>query len=199
VTTRTITYTPAVSWTAVNVGGATPAGSYTQNGQAFSITGAGSSLWWGNNSMYYIYQTAVGDCDIEARVKDIGYGGYGSSRAGILIREGTASNANYAFLGKSADGYIHFYSENGGLGDSNLNIGSSVYYWIRLVRVGNTITAYTAPDTGNGTHGTWSQTWTQNSSRTVSIANPTIGLVVCRNDTVATAITCNLDYVTVNQ
>jgi poly(3-hydroxybutyrate) depolymerase len=183
-------------WLTSDIGGATPAGSYTLSGSnAFSINASGSSLWGANTNAYFIYQAAQGDCDIEARVKEIGYGGNGSSKAGILIRDGTGATSNYAFLGKTADGSIHFYSENAGLGDSNFTIGSSTYYWIRLVRVGNTITSYTATDNGNGTHGAWTQFF----SRTVSISNPTIGLVVCRNDTVATSITCNLDYVTVNQ
>lgn len=192
VVTRSITYTPS-TWSAVNIGGATPAGSYTQNAQAFSLTGGGSSLWWGNNNIYYVYQAAVGDCAIEARVKEIGYSNFGSSRGGILIREGTAATANYAFLGKSADGAIHFYSENGGWGDSNFSIGASTYYWIRLVRVGNTITSYTATDNGNGTHGTW----VQFDTRPITLTNPVIGLVICRNDTGTNAITCNLDYVSV--
>ncbi len=110
----------------------------------------------GSTSGYFHGWQFYGDLMITARLASMNSGA-GSAIAGIRIAESIESGA-YAHMGRIPTGAYSGYvwtSIAGGAG-GGVPSGVSVGNWVRIVRNGNSITAYRAADSG-GNPGTWSQ------------------------------------------
>ncbi|MFM7603668.1 MAG: hypothetical protein ACKO8Z_00535 [Prosthecobacter sp.] len=142
---------------------------------------------------HFRYQQIWGDCILTARLTSFN----GSSRgaqAGVGLRD-TTDNGAHAFYGNTAvDGYqVHWRSTPGGSAGTLQSSGTG---WIRLVRIGNTVVAYKAPNVG-GSPGTW----TLNSGNLpVVVTGPLlVGLVVDANgSTLTTGTFTNLSIQPLN-
>jgi hypothetical protein len=130
--------------------GATPAAPGSESAAAGVYTISGSTTGYYHGWQYY------GDLVVTTRLTSMNSGA-GSALAGLRIAESMESGA-YAHFGRiptsAYNGFI-WTSVAGGNGSgvpSSVNVGD----WIRMIRKGNSITAYRAPN-ASGSPGTWVQ------------------------------------------
>jgi RHS repeat-associated protein len=176
------------SWTDVDVGSVGMAGSAAYSNGTFTVKGSGLGVSGTADGTNFLCQPLSGDGTIVARVISVQGSG---AQAGVMIREtlNPASTLGYA----SYHNYMYFYYR-ATTGTSLNYVGNMVIpslpYWVKLVRAGNTFTAYVAPDGVN---------WTQlESSETITMAeNVNIGLAVSSNSNSSLA-TATFDNVSIS-
>ena len=145
----------------------------------FTVAGSGGDIWGSSDTLSYAYQQLKGNGTIVARVDSLTSTG-GWAKVGLMFRESLAADAKHAAIvatpsngtqwlyrtatGGSTAGVSGFY-------DSKNTVKTFQPFWLKLQRVGNTLTAYTSPDNIN---------WTKlGSSQTISMAETIyVGLAV---------------------
>ena len=158
-------------WQTRDIGAVAAVGSATAAGGTFTITGSGEDIYGTLDEFRYVYQAASGNCEIRARVVGV-QNTDPWAEAGIMIRETLNSNSRKVASLLTFSNGVTFQrrSSTGGLTYYSRTTGVAAPYWVRLVRSGNTFTAYRS---ANGT------TWTSMGSTTVTMAaNVYIGLAV---------------------
>ncbi|HEU5080165.1 MAG TPA: hypothetical protein VFT72_13210 [Opitutaceae bacterium] len=157
------------------------AGSASESGGTFTVAGSGDDIYGTDDEFRFVYQAANGDFTFTARVaseQPI----HVWSKAGIMFRETLQPTSKYVYLAIAPDstndkGMVFEYRTGDGVAAiQNINfVGPPVPIppkWLRLVRSGNTFSAYRSDD---GT--SWSQVGT---SATVTMSgNLYVGLAVC--------------------
>ena len=158
-------------WDDIGVGSGNLAGSATHSGGTFTLDGSGL-LSGTADTLHYTWQTLTGDGSITARVSSLQNTGT-SSRVGVMIRDSLSANSRHVFMGLASTGnyrWVRRTSTGGSTSTSNSSTGTVPNTWVRLVRSGNTVTAYKS---SNGT------SWTQVGSLSATFpANCYIGLAV---------------------
>jgi regulation of enolase protein 1 (concanavalin A-like superfamily) len=145
---------PTSSWEFGDLGAVGLAGSNTASGNTITVNASGADIWDASDAFRFVYRVVSGDCTVEAQVWSL-TNTHAWAKAGVMIRESTAANAQnvFAFITPS----------NGVVAQQRAITGGSTVatngpwwvaapYWVRLVRAGNRITAFSSAD---GT------TWTQ--------------------------------------
>ncbi|MCW1921047.1 putative Ig domain-containing protein [Luteolibacter arcticus] len=163
-------------WDESDVGSGIAAGSSSHSAGIYTVSGAGalgnSFLGSRNDAFRFVWQTLSGDGEITARINALQATGT-SSRVGVMIRDTLASNSRHVFMGMTDDNdyrWVRRTSNNGNTSTTSSSTSTVPSTWVRLVRVGNTITAYKS---SNGS------SWTQVGSVSASLpANCYVGLVV---------------------
>jgi RHS repeat-associated protein len=177
-------------WSDSDVGSVGLTGSASFSSGTFTVSAAGSQIWSTADGMHFVYQALSGDGIIFARISDFTNTGAGS-QAGVMIRETLDPSAANFFAGFQPSVYYGSYRPSSGASTSRL-FGSSTAlpYWVKIVRSGNTFSAYSSPDGVN---------WTQiSSSQTITMAqNVYIGLAVSSGSSSSLA-TANFDNVSIN-
>lgn len=128
------------------------AGSHTGSGSDWAVTAAGTDIWGGSDQGHFLYfprDANTTDVMLTCRVESFPYI-YGWQKGGIMIRDTLAANSKHQFIAAIGAGYAHQYRANTG-GGSNYPAGdtSSTYSktpWLRMVKIGNTITSYVKQD-----------------------------------------------------
>ncbi len=123
------------------------AGSATHESGTFTLSGSGT-LSGRNDSFQFAWQTLSGDGEITARVSALQDTG-NASRVGVMIRDTLATNSRHVFMGLARDGNYRWVRRTGFNGNtSTSSSGSGVVpdTWVRLVRSGDTVTAYKSAD-----------------------------------------------------
>jgi beta-glucanase (GH16 family) len=143
-----------------DIGSPGVAGSSNFDGLKWTINGGGADIFGTTDQFHFTSESYSGDVTITARVDNLlATGDY--AKAGIMIRDGTAANASYAFTfvtpitGAAFQGTNFEYRNGAGTaaqGASSIH-GVGAPQWLRLARVGDTFTAYASAD---------GVTWTQN-------------------------------------
>ena len=130
--------------------GATPAAPGGESDTSGVYTISGSTTGYYHGWQYY------GDLVVTTRLTSMSSGA-GSAIAGLRIAESMESGA-YAHFGRIPTGAYNGFIWTGVAGGSSGGVpsGVSVGNWIRMVRSGNSITAYRASD-ASGSPGTWVQ------------------------------------------
>ena len=196
---RSETYTIA---SAPPGGGGLPAGWQTQDigpvavgGNAsfasgtYNVRGAGADIWGTADALRYAYTTLNGDGQITARVateENVNVW----TKAGVMMRDSLAPGSRQAMMLISPGKGSAFQRRVATSGVSTQTAGASVTapYWVRLSRVGSTITA---AESANGT------AWTVVGSDTIAFAQTVlVGLSVSSHSTTAAA-TATFDNVAV--
>lgn len=140
-----------------DIGSVNPAGSSSQNSGSYSITAGGPDIATGTTDTFrYVYVPITNslNCTLTARVSSIS-GGSTSSKAGVMIRETTATNARHASTLALKDGTIRqtYRTTAGTAGVTSTTTPVSSPWWVRLQRSGNAFSAYQSLDGS-----TWVQT-----------------------------------------
>jgi RHS repeat-associated protein len=169
--TFTITSQPLPSgWLDQDVGAVGTAGSATYSGGVFTVNGAGfGTAYVTADQAHFVYQPLSGDGTVVARVVSTS----GAAQAGVMIRETTNTGATgmFAFGYYASTVYTTQRTSTGATSSFQGGTSVAVPFWIKVVRSGNTLTAYTAPD---------GVSWVQDgSSQTISMAQTVyVGLAV---------------------
>ena len=178
-------------WTNTDVGATGAAGSTTFSNGTFTVTGAGADVWGTADALQYAYTSVSGDFTITARVTSI-QAIHAWTKAGVMIRNTLSASSSHGFMlvAASATKGVPFQrrKSEGDISYSTPGSQSTAPRWVRLVRMGNTITGYESAD---------GVTWTAVGSDTfVMGANVLVGLGVSSHVSGTTA-TCTFDNVTI--
>lgn len=163
---------PPYPWQSQNLGSVGVAGSVNFSNGVFSVGGSGADIWGTTDAFRFVYLPVNGNCTVTARVLSVPNTD-GWAKAGVMIRASLTANAANAFIAVSpGNGVTWQYRTSAGASTGNNATGALIApYWVRLVRSGNTFTAYRSPDGA-----TWTQ---QGSSQTISMGTTVyVGLAV---------------------
>ena len=136
-------------WSNQDVGATGKAGSsaYDWSSHTFTLKGAGADVWGTADALQYAYEPLSGDGVIVARVATV------SStaswvKAGVMIRETLDPGSAQAFMLVSFSKGTAFQRRTAAGGASVSSAGPNVAapYWVKIERIGNTITGYVSPD-----------------------------------------------------
>jgi len=134
-------------------GGAASEGSVSMDEAAgtYTITGSGADIWGSSDQFHYVYRELTGDGEIVAQVVSNGTGSNTWAKGGVMIRETLDADSKHMLMGLTGGdgGGIAFQGrmETGGNSTSyHGDVTAAPPYWVRLSRVGNTITAYASAD-----------------------------------------------------
>ncbi len=161
------TYSP---WLAADIGTVAAAGHYTVYDGVFTVAGSGEDIWGETDEFYYLYQQAEGDVEIIARV-DALQNTDEWAKAGLMVRESLDADSPNAMIAVLPEIGMNFQtrSEAGGVTD-NVGLSGKLPMWLRLIRSGDTFTAYAYYD---------GQAWVQIASQTIEMAEDVyVGLAV---------------------
>jgi regulation of enolase protein 1 (concanavalin A-like superfamily) len=160
-------------WATSDIGAVAVSGGADCAGGLFTIQGAGASIGGAADAFRFVYQPSSGDCSNTIRVTGIPNTG-ANAKAGVMIRETLAAGSKEAGIWVTPGNGIIFTSRNstGGSTSTSTASGLTAPYWVRVMRVGNSFTAYYS---ANGT------TWTRlGSAKTISMSSvASIGMGVC--------------------
>ena len=152
------------SWLTRDIGAVGLAGSASFTNGVFSLVGSGADIGSAADAFRFVYVTNSGDCTIIARVASLD--GYINSwsKAGVMICESLATNAANVFVGVTPGNGVtwQYRSSAGSVTSTNNTTGPSAPCWFKLVRSGNTVTAYRSPD---------GVSWTQQGTTTITMAS----------------------------
>ncbi len=162
-------------WSSQDVGSVGLSGSMAYNGGVFTVVGSGADIWGTADAFRYAYQSLAGDGQIVARVTAV-QNTNGYAKAGVMLRAGTAAGDAHIVLDLLPNGSVEFMKRSAaGAITSYLAGGTQAApCWLRLARVGSTVTASISAD---GT------TWRTVGSTTVGFGSAYVGLAVTSHDT----------------
>ena len=160
------------AWTAQDIGSVGLGGSSHFLDDTFTLQGSGSDIWGNADAFQFAGQSLSGDCVITARIESMSGTDYWE-KAGLMVRESNAADAkNVILLTTPEQGgtRLQWRSSQGGTTFDRQLSQSNPPLWLRLVRSGDTFTAW---QSSNG------MTWTNTSTATVAM-NPLVlvGLAV---------------------
>jgi RHS repeat-associated protein len=144
-------------WFDQDVGQVGLAGNATYASSVFTVQGAGSSVTGTADSFHFVYQPMTADGTIVARVAS--GSSYGEQTV-VMIRETLAprsSEVSSALFSYSSSFYNYLYSRTltGGSTSQAGSSSSAMPYWLEVVRLANSFSAYVS---SNGS--TWTQVGT---------------------------------------
>src|SRR5579884_1813847 len=159
-------------WTDADVGGPALAGSASYLNGTFTVNGAGNDIWGTTDQFNYLYQSLTGNGTVTARVT-AQQNTSSWAKSGLMVKQSTTSGTAYSALLVTPGNGLHIQSNFNS--DQTISATVTLPAWLRMVRVGTTVTSYTSPD---------GMTWTQAGAPvTVSLTDPvTIGLFVCSHN-----------------
>jgi regulation of enolase protein 1 (concanavalin A-like superfamily) len=139
----------ARKWTSKDIGAVPLPGSFVNGSTSLTLTGSGDDIWGTADAFRFAWITLSGDGEIAARVNSINYAN-AWSKAGVMIRGSLAADAAHAFMLVSAGkGYAFQRRETPGGESLSTTAGpGGAPAWVRLVRKGNTFSAYISQDGG---------------------------------------------------
>lgn len=158
-------------WSTRDVGGPVLAGTSTYSNGEFTVDAAGIDIWDRSDQFHFVYQAVSGDADVRARVDAVSMA-HAWSKAGVMIRASLAADAPHGYALLSAAKGVAFQRRtvSGGLSTHTAGPAATPPGWVRLVREGTRLTAYTS---GDGVR------WTAIATDTVSLGTTAyIGIAV---------------------
>jgi hypothetical protein len=168
-------FSPAMNWTVNDVtdlslwvrGNPAPVADVTENAGQMTVSGAGADIWGTADQFTFVYKTLNGDGSLVARVVNIGSGTNTWAKGGVMIRDSLDAGSASAqmFLTANTDGT----AGNGGAfqnratadldmnandATSNTTLTTAIAppYYVKIERVGDTLSGSISPD---------GKTWTQ--------------------------------------
>ncbi len=169
----------AKGWQTQDIGSVLAAGSVSQAKGVFTVTGDGADIWDQADSFRYVFQPLTGDGTLTARVLNI-KNTHVWAKAGVMIRESLNPDSAYALAFVSPSSGIAFQQRDHTAAPASgiWNIyGQTAPYWVRLVRQGDTFSAFASAD---GTE------WAQMGTTKISMGGQVYaGLVVCSHNAAA--------------
>ena len=137
----------SVSWTGVDVGVVAVPGRAEEVGEELRVLAAGEDIWASEDSFFFVQVPAEGDVDVRARV-GVTDAPDAWAKAGVMVRGGLAADSSHAFLGVTPGGALEFiWRAADGSGSESKVVQQADYSgWVRLLRSGGAVTAFTSAD-----------------------------------------------------
>ncbi len=134
-------------WSHQDIGSPGAAGSAVASGGVFTVAGAGADVWGTSDALQYAYTPLNGDGTIVARVATV-QNVANWTKAGVMIRNSLSPSAAQAFMLVSPAKGVAFQRRlsDGAASVSTAGTFTTAPRWVKLTRVGNTITAFESPD-----------------------------------------------------
>jgi regulation of enolase protein 1 (concanavalin A-like superfamily) len=144
---------PPATWDFRDIGPVGVAGSNSSSGNTITLNASGADIWGSFDAFRFVYKPMQGDCTVEAQVSSITQTN-AWAKAGVMIRESLDQGARNAFAYVTPDTLVA--SQIRAATNDSTQLTSSgwrtVPYWVRLVRSGTRITAFSSSDGS-----TWNQ------------------------------------------
>ena len=136
-------------WRSVQIGDAPLLAESSENEGTFSLVSTGGDTWGSADDVHFTYQTIAGDCQITARVAAM-TNTHPWAKAGLMFRTDKSEDSAHAFVAVTPEKGVALFSRSakGAPTTATVSPGFSAPRWLRLVRSGNTITAFHS-DTGS--------------------------------------------------
>jgi regulation of enolase protein 1 (concanavalin A-like superfamily) len=141
------------------------------SGATLTIDAAGEDIWGSSDQFHFVYQPVTGDVDVRARVDSLTAASEWS-KAGVMIRSTLAANAAHGYALVAAERGVAFQrrTEAGAASTSSTAVAKGAPQWVRVVRSGNVISAFSSAD---------GVSWTAMGSATVALgATAYVGIAV---------------------
>jgi len=134
------------SWQGADIGKTGLKGSFSEAAGTITVKGSGTDIGGGADAFQFVSQPLDGDGEIKARVTAVEDTHLGA-KAGVMIRESLAADSKHVLLAISAaKGVIFLRRSTIGGTSAHTNAQGAAPYWVRLVRAGDTFTAYMSAD-----------------------------------------------------
>ncbi len=147
-----VSVTPAplslpAGWAQQDVGAVAAAGSGGYSNRSFLLTGSGADVWFAEDEIRYAYVPVSGDCTITARVRYL-QNVHPNAKGGVMIRESLTTGSAHAMVNITPSAGVEFIrrTTTGGSTSAAATTGLVAPRWVRLVRAGNSFTAYQSAD-----------------------------------------------------
>jgi beta-glucosidase len=144
---------PAAPWWETDVGNVgVPGGSASDaTSGVFTLQGAGATIYGAADGFHFVYLPLTNDATLVARVVDTmptSDLADGWDKSGVMIRETLAVDSKYGMvMMTSGQGCAFQYrTATGGNTTRSQMAGLGCPYWVKLERVGTSLTAYHSPD-----------------------------------------------------
>lgn len=189
-------------WTAADIGNPGNDGysGYATGTGVFSLTGGGTDIAGTSDQFHFLSQTVSGDQIAVTRVNSAPLNTDGTittgSKTGLMFRDSTASDAPFVdVVYNHSTGVRFMYRDTAGTttGQVGGNVSLPFPFWLKLVRSGNTFTAFYATNAGTPLAGDWVSFGSHN---TTLAANALVGLAVTSHNSGQVA-TSNFGNITV--
>jgi hypothetical protein len=169
---------PASAWQSGDIGTVGAAGSLNQANGVFTINGSGADIWHQADGFYFVFQPLHGDGSLTAEILNL-QDTEEWAKAGVMIRDTTNASSVFVLASLRADGQAQsIWRRAAGVEAeaSALAGGTGFPKWVKIVRSGNSFTAYYKVNTG--------QVWEQlGATQIISMGpNTLIGLIVCSHN-----------------
>jgi len=136
-------------WGTQDVGATGLAGtaSFASETSTWTMAGAGADIWGTADAFRYVYQPLAGDGEIVARVASV-QNAAAWVKAGVMIRAELTAGSAHAMMMVTPGKGNNFQRRTTGGGTSTSTAGSfaTAPYWVKLARLGDTITASESAD-----------------------------------------------------
>jgi regulation of enolase protein 1 (concanavalin A-like superfamily) len=165
-------------WSAQDIGSPAIAGTTTFDQGRFTISAAGTDIWGRADQLTFVYQQVTGDVDLFARVDSVAMAS-NWSKAGVMIRNSLAANSAHGVALVSAGKGVAFQRrrQDGGLTTNSYGPNVAPPQWVRLVRLGTSVTAYSSAD---------GSTWSVVGSSTIGLGSTVyVGLAATSHNAAA--------------
>ena len=137
-------------WASRDIGAVASAGSAAYSGGVFTLNGSGADIWGSADEFHYAYTTMSGDGEIRARVATV-ENVDAWTKAGVMMRETLTAGSRHAMMVVSPGKGLAFQrrAATGGASVHTSGGSGTAPRWVRLVRSGDTFSAYVSTD-GSG-------------------------------------------------
>ncbi|WP_269525311.1 cellulase family glycosylhydrolase [Coraliomargarita parva] len=134
-------------WSNDDVGAPGVRGSASYDGLNWVVNGGGEDIWYSSDQFHYVSRDYPGDVTVVVRVGSL-HGTGDHAKAGLMIRGGTAADASYAFVFVTPSSVSFEGRSVAGIASVGIGEDTSVSTprWLKLVRSGNSFTAYHSSD-----------------------------------------------------
>ncbi len=174
---------------AVDIGSPAITGSVTYRQGVYTHHAAGANIWGSADQFNFVYQAVTGDVDVVARVASI-RDTNPRAKSGVMIREDLTPGSRHAFANVTAERGIAFERRVDPGATTARTTGSAAVppEWVRLVRTGATIEAFSSDD---------GVTWTSIGSDAIPMADSVYVGIATTSHNAGAATDAVLDHVTI--
>lgn len=175
----TLASSSTTSWTGADIGNVGLAGSMSQSGTTFTVRGSGADIWDAADAFQFVYQKLRYNGEIIARLTSL-TNTHGWAKAGVMFRADLTPGSAFALVALNPSGIAAFQHRASAGAQAQMSgqaWGVPAPQWLRLVRSGSTITAYTSTDRTN---------WVLRGSQTITLPEEAyVGLAVTAHNNAA--------------